>query len=201
MTLQDSHQRGRLGTFVAELPYAHTTIRTGRDDARAVRRKAGAAHVGFLMAVQQPSHLLLGPMPKTRQPLGRGCQDMLTIRCELRGIKATLSAQQGRHGHVLAHTPHGGDSVICGSHQVPAILGQVGIHHRITGILLGIFSLGWRQGRKGTVAATFSARSQAPKLCSAIIGTCHQGISVLAFSFATFPNICLGAFQPSPWHG
>ena len=32
-------------------------IRTGRDDARAVRRKAGAAHVGFLMAVQQPSHL------------------------------------------------------------------------------------------------------------------------------------------------
>ena len=33
------------------------TIRTGRDDARAVRRKTGAAHVGFRMAVQQPSHL------------------------------------------------------------------------------------------------------------------------------------------------
>lgn len=38
----------------------------------------------------------------TPQVTARG-QDMLTIRCELRGIKATLSAQQGRHGHVLAH--------------------------------------------------------------------------------------------------
>ena len=68
------------------------------------------------------------------------------------------------------------------SRSPPTILGEVGEHHRIAVILLGVFSLG-RQRRKGPVAATWARRgtlddpgamgARSVKLASAILAPCQ----------------------------